>query len=78
MNQVISHPNAQLWQFYAVIAVCSVQLGHLDEARKAVGRIHEINPGITLNTVRDFAFSGTENLDRFVADLRTAGLEEGD
>ncbi len=76
MKQAASHPNAQLWQYYAVIAASLVELDRMDEARSAVRRVQEVNPGVTLKTVRDFAFSGTEHLDRFVDDLRKAGLPE--
>ena len=76
MKKGVSNPNAQLWQYYAQIAASLVNLDRMDEARNAVERVREINPGINLKTVRDFAFSGTENLDRFVDDLRKAGLPE--
>ena len=46
------------------------------DGRNAVQRVQDVNPGVTLKTVRDFAFSGTEHLDRFVDDLRKAGLPE--
>jgi adenylate cyclase len=76
MNQATSNPNAQLWQYFAVIAASLVKLGRMDEARDTIEQVRKVNPGITLKTVREFAFSGTENLDRFVADLREAGLPE--
>ncbi len=76
MKQAVSHPNAQLWQYYAVMAASLVELDRMDEARNAVQRVQDVNPGVTLKTVREFAFSGTEHLDRFVDDLRKAGLPE--
>ncbi len=76
MKQAASNPNAQLWQSYAVIAASLVELDRMDEARNTVRRVREVNPGVTLKTARDFAFSGTEHLDRFVEDLRKAGLPE--
>ncbi len=76
MNQVVSHPNARLWLYYAVMAASLVRLGRLDEARTAARQVRELFPGITLNKVRELAYSGTENWDRFVDDLRQAGLTE--
>ncbi len=76
MNQAVNQANAQAWQYYAQMAATLVKLDRLDEARNAVGRVREINPGITLKTVRDFAFSQSENLDHFVDNLRKAGLQE--
>jgi TolB-like protein len=76
MNQVVSHPNAQLWLYYALMAAPFVQLGRIDEARVAARQVQELHPGITLKKVHEFAFSGTEIWDHFVDDLRQVGLPE--
>ncbi len=76
MKQVVSHPNARLWLYYAVIVASLVKLGRIDEARNAARQVQELYPGVTLKIVREAAYSGTENLDHFVEDLRKAGLPE--
>jgi adenylate cyclase len=76
MSQVISHPNAQLWLYHALIAAPLVQLDRTDEARVAGGKVQELFPGITLAKVRECTFSGTSNWDRFVDDLRRVGVPE--
>ncbi len=76
MNQVVSQPNAQLWVYYAVMAASLVKLGRIDEARNAARQVQELYPGITLKKVRESAYSGTENLERLIDDLRQAGLSD--
>ncbi len=76
MNQVVSHPNAQLWVYYAVMAASLVKLGRIDKARNAARQVQELYPGVTLKKMRELAYSGTENWDHFVDDLRQAGLPE--
>ena len=73
---MVGHPNAQLWQYYAVMAASWVKLDRLDEARNTIGWVRGTNLGITLKTVREFIFSETRNLDHFVDDLRKVGLPE--
>ena len=76
VNQAVSHSNARLWLFYAVMAASLVGLGRLEEARDAERHVRELFPGITLKKVRELAYSGTQNWDRFVDHLRQAGLPE--
>ena len=76
IKRVVSHPNARLWLYYAMMAASLVQLGRLDDARNAARQVMELFPGVTLNKVRDLAYFGTQKWDRFVDDLRQAGLPE--
>jgi adenylate cyclase len=58
-------------------AVCLVELGQLGEARAAVARVLELDPGLTILTLRQRApIFDAKLMDRFLDGLRKAGLPE--
>ena len=60
-----------------VLAVGCAYLGRLDEARAAVARLKELQPGITLNWVeRHVSLANPDDRARYVEGLRRAGLPE--
>jgi len=76
ISQVLDQPNAQLWQYYAVMSATLVQLGRMKEAVEAREQMQHVNSGINLSAVRAYAFSGREHLDLFVNDLSLVGLPQ--
>lgn len=60
-------------------SVANVQVGRLDEARAALGRLPAINPGATIARFRTIAArdAAPEYTDLYVAAQRLAGLPEG-
>ena len=57
--------------------VALAHLGHLDEARAALGRVLAIDPKLTIAGFREYAhFLAPELLELYVTGLRLAGLPE--
>jgi len=72
-------PNATFWPAIVLVATLGRQ-GKTDEAREAISRLHRFRPGMNCNDARrEFYFGDnpvmTEAfIDRFIADLASAGL----
>jgi adenylate cyclase len=56
--------------------VASAQLGRVDEARDALSRVLELEPGLTISRWRTAAPFPPELLNRYLEGLRKAGLPE--
>ena len=61
------------------IALCAC-LGRIDEARHWVGRLLELQPGLTLAAMNAYAtkFLSPETLQIYIEGLRKAGLPENE
>jgi hypothetical protein len=60
-----------------VKVVASAQLGRIDEARDWLGRVLELEPGLTIARFKaSVPFFRPESLARYVEALRKAGLPE--
>ncbi|MEZ5831564.1 MAG: BTAD domain-containing putative transcriptional regulator [Dongiaceae bacterium] len=60
-----------------VLAACQVRLGRLEDARRAMAAFVEANPGWTLRDEAAFPLKmAPPMLDRWLADLRAAGMPE--
>ena len=65
------------WAGAARVAAASYALaGRLDQARKAMARLREIDPMLRVSDLRQFPFRRPEDLARFEEGLRKAGLPE--
>ncbi len=58
------------------LAAVLVSLGHLEEARAVIAAFREQEPDFTVATMEKFAFKNRPYLERWIADLRTAGLPD--
>lgn len=62
---------------YRIMAPALVQLGRMDEARVAVGRLMELAPGVTVSRLRErWPMRDRQALNLFLDGLRAAGLPE--
>ncbi|OWV83487.1 adenylate cyclase [Rhizobium sp. R72] len=74
-------PNATFWPAIVLVAILGRQ-GKTDEAQEAIARLHRFRPGMNCTDARrEFYFGDnpvmTETfIDRFIADLTSAGLSE--
>ncbi len=58
-------------------AASAAQLGRLEDAKRAITRLREINPGLRISNIRDLLnFQRAEELERWTDGLRKAGLPE--
>jgi len=73
---VLRAPNARLGR--VVLAATYVRLGRLEEARAAAAEVLRIEPTYTLERTerRLRRFSSTEHAEKYLEDLRQAGLPE--
>jgi tetratricopeptide (TPR) repeat protein len=63
---------------YLLIAASNSRLGRMDEARAASRKVLELESGVSLATVRAItSFWDPADRERYVEDLRKAGLPEG-
>jgi Tfp pilus assembly protein PilF len=58
------------------LAAVLVRLGRVEEARAVIATFREQEPDFTLATMENFAFQNRTYLERWMEDLRTAGLPE--
>jgi adenylate cyclase len=58
------------------LAAVLVRLGRVEEARAVIADFREQEPDFTVATMENFAFQNRTYLERWVEDLRTAGLPE--
>jgi adenylate cyclase len=71
------HEQPRLVTAMRLKVVALAHLGHLDEARAELSRVHAIDPKLTIAGFRAFAhFAAPEVFKLFVAGLRLAGLPE--
>ena len=57
-------------------AAVLVRLGRVEEARAVIAAFREQSPDFTVSTMENFAFQNRTYLERWMEDLRTAGLPE--
>jgi tetratricopeptide (TPR) repeat protein len=61
----------------AVLVMCLVRLGRMEEAHSTVRRLIDIAPDTRIATLYErFLFADALGFDRIVADMRAAGLPE--
>jgi adenylate cyclase len=71
------HEQPRMVQAMRLKTVALAHLGHLDEARAALGRVLAIDPELTIAGFREYAhFLAPELLELYVTGLRLAGLPE--
>jgi adenylate cyclase len=58
------------------LAAVLVRLGRVEEARAVIAAFREQAPDFTVSTMENFAFQNRTYLERWMEDLRTAGLPE--
>jgi adenylate cyclase len=58
------------------LAAVLVRLGRVEEARAVIAAFREQEPDFTLTTMENFSFQNPTYLERWMEDLRTAGLPE--
>ncbi len=58
------------------LAAVLVRLGRVEEARAVIAAFREQEPDFTVATMERFAFQNRAYLERWMADLRTAGLPD--
>jgi hypothetical protein len=58
------------------LAAVLVRLGRVEEARAVIAAFREQEPDFTVATMENFAFQNRAYLERWMADLRTAGLPD--
>ena len=62
---------------YRMLAAALAHLGRIEEARAVIGQCLELDPALTLSRFAAAApFKGGPKFDRFLDDLRKAGLPE--
>jgi hypothetical protein len=60
-----------------VLIASLAQLDRIDEAKTALNRLEELDPGLTIERLLEiFPLSGYRNLDGMLDGLRKAGLPE--
>jgi adenylate cyclase len=69
--------NAFWAAIYRILAACYAHLGRLDDARAAVQRLPQTDPGLTVAKATEL-YGGCDNADiaNTLAGLRPAGLPE--
>jgi TolB-like protein/class 3 adenylate cyclase/Tfp pilus assembly protein PilF len=60
---------------HRTLAAVYVRLGRLDEARAEISELLKKNPDYTIETAKLFPYKDAAQLDRYVNDLRKAGLK---
>jgi adenylate cyclase len=75
-NKVMAErPESPAWR--RVLAASLVQLGQIEEARRAMEGLLSITPGLTATLLRNIVyFKRPEDFDRYIDALRKAGLPE--
>jgi adenylate cyclase len=58
------------------LAAVLVRLGRVEEARAVIAAFREQAPDFTVSTMENFPFQNRTDLERWMEDLRTAGLPE--
>jgi adenylate cyclase len=72
-----AHENANFNPIFRVLAASYAQLGKMEEARKAVGRLLELDPGTSIARQRArLPFQDRAQFERLLDGLRMAGLPE--
>ncbi len=70
------HPNVVFWPFTSVAAAL-VELGRMDEAKRALTEAVRMKPGLTITAMRGmFPFPRSDGTELFFNNLRQAGLPE--
>jgi hypothetical protein len=60
-----------------MVAACNALAGRLDQARKAMTRLRQIDPALRVSDLRRmFPFRRPEDIARYEEGLRKAGLPE--
>jgi adenylate cyclase len=69
----LSNPNNGVRRTLAAVLV---RLGRVEEARAVIAAFREQSPDFTVSTMENFPFQNRTYLERWMEDLRTAGLPE--
>ncbi len=72
LKRMSNPPNGSLRTLAAVL----VRLGRVEEARTVIAAFREKAPDFTVATMENFAFQNRTYLERWMEDLRTAGLPD--
>ena len=72
-----AHENSNFNPIFRVLAASYAQLGKMEDARKAVGRLLELDPRISIAHLRaNLPYQDQTQFERLLDGLRMAGLPE--
>ena len=76
-REAISTPHGDFRSALILAKLCA-ELGLIDEGQKAIGRVIEINPNLTLTKLREtyFAHMDSQMLERFIENLSKLDIPE--